>query len=78
MRSKNIHAEMFKEHIEGEGIWQQGVIEQPRGTYIDYRNKKKKYSVDTVYFSGDNMWESAVEWGKKNINNFTLDMINYL
>ena len=24
MRSKNIHAEMFKEHIEGEGIWQQG------------------------------------------------------
>tara|TARA_R100000935_G_scaffold55066_1_gene84672 strand:- start:892 stop:1122 length:231 start_codon:yes stop_codon:yes gene_type:complete len=76
MRSKNIHAEMFKEHIEG--VWQQGVIEQPRGTYIDYRNKKKKYSVDTVYFSGENMWESAVEWGKKNIDNFTLDMINYL
>jgi len=78
MRSKNIHAEMFQEYIKGENLRRETFNEKPRGTYIDYRNKKKKYSVDTVYFSGDNMWESAVEWGKKNIDNFTLDMINYL
>lgn len=75
MRSKNIHAEMFQEYIKGENLRRETFNEKPRGTYIDYLNKD---SIDTMHFSGDNMWESAVEWGKKNIDNFTLDMINYL
>lgn len=75
MRNKKIHAEMFQEYIRGENIRRETFNEQPRGTCIDYLNKD---SIDTMYFSGENMWESAVDWGRNNIDNFTLDMIKYI
>tara|TARA_R110001599_G_C12066659_1_gene643677 strand:+ start:127 stop:363 length:237 start_codon:yes stop_codon:yes gene_type:complete len=78
MRNKKIHAEMFQEYIRGENIRRETFNEHPKGTCIEYLNKDKNYSIDTMYFSGENMWESAVDWGRNNIDNFTLDMINYL
>jgi len=78
MRNKKIHAEMFQEYIRVENIRRETFNEHPKGTCIEYLNKDKNYSIDTMYFSGENMWESAVDWGRNNIDNFTLDMINYL
>jgi len=69
---------MFQEYIRGENIRRETFNEQPQGTCIEYLNKDKNYNIDTMYFSGENMWESAVDWGRNNIDNFTLDMIKYI
>ena len=43
---------MFQEYIRGENLRRETFNEQPRGTCIDYLNKD---SIDTMYFSGENM-----------------------
>lgn len=66
---------MFQEYIRGENIRRETFNEHPQGTCIEYLNKD---NIDTMYFSGENMWESAVDWGRNNIDNFNLDMIKYI
>jgi len=52
-------------------------IESMEVIYIKFRNKEKNFSIDTIEFSGENKFNEAIEWGKKNISNFNLDMINW-
>lgn len=42
--------------------------------YIRFRNCKKGFQIDKVEFEN---YEDAVIWGKANIENFNLDMIQY-
>jgi hypothetical protein len=42
--------------------------------YIKFLNKNKNFSIDIVEFE---TYELAIKWGKKNIENFNLDSINY-
>jgi hypothetical protein len=42
--------------------------------YIKFLNKNKNFSIDIVEFK---TYELAIKWGKKNIENFNLDSINY-
>jgi hypothetical protein len=42
--------------------------------YIQFMNKDKAYTQDTKNF---NSYADAVSWGKENLDNFNLDMINY-
>ena len=39
---------------------------------IEYLNKDKNFQKDTVYFE---TWEDAKEYGKENLENFHIDMI---
>ena len=48
-----------------------GVDEQ---VYIKFMNKDKGFKQDMKEF---NSYEEAIEWGKKNIDNFNTDMVNY-
>ena len=43
--------------------------------FIEYLNCKKNFQKDSVQFQGPNAYELAIEWGKKNLENFQLDMI---
>ena len=42
--------------------------------YIKFMNKDKGFKQDMKEF---NSYEEAIEWGKKNIDNFNTDMVNY-
>ena len=42
---------------------------------IEYLNCKKNFQKDSVQFKGPQAYEEAVLWGKKNLENFHLDMI---
>ena len=42
---------------------------------IDYLNSKKNFQKDSEQFQGSNAYETAVAWGKENLENFNLDMI---
>jgi hypothetical protein len=45
--------------------------------YIQYRNAKKGFSIDKKYFKGENAYQEAVKWGRKNIDNFNIDMVKF-
>lgn len=45
--------------------------------YILFRNKDKDFAIDRITFTGENALEDAVNWGRANLDNFNLDMINY-
>lgn len=42
--------------------------------YIDILNSKKNFQQERKWFK---TYEEAKKWGKKNLENFDLDMINY-
>ena len=42
---------------------------------IEFLNCKKDFQRDFVQFKGTHAYEEAVTWGKKNLDNFHLDMI---
>ena len=42
---------------------------------IEFLNCKKNFQKDSVQFQGPHAYEEAVLWGKKNLENFHLDMI---
>ena len=42
---------------------------------IEYLNCKKDFQKDCVQFKGMQAYEEALTWGKKNLDNFQLDMI---
>ena len=42
---------------------------------IEFLNCKKDFQKDSVQFQGMQAYEEAVLWGKKNLENFHLDMI---
>jgi hypothetical protein len=42
---------------------------------IEFLNCKKDFKKDSVHFKGTDSYEEAVTWGKKNLDNFHLDMI---
>lgn len=42
---------------------------------IEYLNCKKNFQKDSVQFKGIQAYEEAVLWGKKNLENFHVDMI---
>ncbi len=42
---------------------------------IEYLNCKKDFQKDSVQFKGMQAYEEAVTWGKKNLENFHLDII---
>jgi len=44
--------------------------------YISFLNKAKGFIEDKKVFTGKNAYENAEKWGKKNLDNFNLDMIN--
>lgn len=43
--------------------------------YIEYLNKEKGLKKDKKFFSGANAFKNAVLWGRKNLENFHIDMI---
>jgi len=45
--------------------------------YIQYRNAKKGFSIDKKYFRGEDAYKEAVKWGRKNIDNFNIDMVKF-
>ena len=42
---------------------------------IEYLNCKKDFQKDSVQFKGTHAYEEAVTWGKKNLENFNIDII---
>lgn len=49
--------------------------------YIDYLNKSRNFKKDRIYFSDKDelkAYNTAKMWGRKNIDNFNVDMINSL
>lgn len=42
---------------------------------IEYLNCKKDFQEDSVQFKGPQAYEKALTWGKKNLDNFNVDMI---
>jgi hypothetical protein len=42
--------------------------------FIEFVNKDKSFQVDTIYFDS---YDDALEWGKVNLGNFNIDMIQY-
>ena len=45
--------------------------------YINYLNKDKNFTKDQKEFTGATALEDARKWGKENLDNFNMDMINY-
>jgi hypothetical protein len=42
---------------------------------INFLNKKENFKEDAKVFFGDDKYNKAAAWGKKNLENFSLDMI---
>jgi hypothetical protein len=42
---------------------------------IEFLNCEKNFQKDSVKFQGPQAFEGAVLWGKKNLDNFHVDMI---
>jgi len=45
---------------------------QTKKIYIEFLNKKKKFTKDIIFFKNYN---EALEWAKKNLQNFNIDII---
>jgi hypothetical protein len=45
---------------------------------IEYLNCEKNFQKDFVQFKGLHAYEEAVTWGKKNLENFNMDMIHFV
>ncbi len=43
--------------------------------YIEYLNKDKNHQLEKKYFTGTNAYSDCVEWGKKYLDNFIIDMV---
>lgn len=43
--------------------------------YISYLNKDDKFKPTDKEFTGENAFEDAVKWGRKNLDNFNTDMV---
>ena len=43
--------------------------------YIEYLNKANNFREERKKFTGKNAEEKAVKWGKKNLDNFTEEMV---
>jgi len=54
-----------------------GKTEPDETVYIEYFNKAKKFAKDKKEFTGQNAYNEAVSWGRKNIGNFNLDMVKF-
>jgi hypothetical protein len=54
-----------------------GKTEADETVYIEYFNKAKKFAKDRKEFKGQNAYNEAVSWGRKNIGNFNLDMVKF-
>ena len=54
-----------------------GKTEPDETVYIEYLNKAKKFAKDRKEFKGQNAYNEAVSWGRKNIGNFNLDMVKF-
>jgi hypothetical protein len=67
---------VFTEAKETDGILADGGKAEET-VYIEYLNKKKNFKQDKKTFKGKDAYKKAVEWGKKNLGNFHLDMIGY-
>jgi hypothetical protein len=46
--------------------------------YIDFLNKDKRFRQDRKYFEGENAFNDAVNWAKKNLQRYDEDMIKYV
>jgi hypothetical protein len=42
---------------------------------IEFLNCKKDFQKDSLQFKGTHAYDQAIQWGKKNLENFHLDMI---
>jgi hypothetical protein len=54
-----------------------GKTDSEEVVYIQYRNAKKGFSIDKKYFKGEGAYKEAVKWGRKNIDNFNIDMVKF-
>lgn len=45
--------------------------------YIEFLNKAKNFTKDSVEFTGKNAYSEAVAWGRTNIENFNLYMLKW-
>ncbi len=52
-------------------------MEKEETWYIEYLNKDKNFKKSKKTFKGETSYEDAIIWGKKNLENFNLDMIKY-
>jgi len=43
--------------------------------YIEFLNKDKNFQKDKKTFTGPNAFNDAKTWGKENLENFTIEMI---
>ncbi|QKX07744.1 hypothetical protein HN014_22350 (plasmid) [Aquimarina sp. TRL1] len=46
--------------------------------FIDFLNKEKKFKKDRIFFEGVSCINDAINWGKNNLENFHMDMINHV
>lgn len=46
-------------------------------TYIEFLNKDKNFQKDKKVFRGEDAYDQAVEWGRKNLENFNMDMVKF-
>jgi hypothetical protein len=44
--------------------------------FIEYANANTRFFVKRKQFSGPNAFDDAVKWGRENMHNFNVDMIN--
>lgn len=45
--------------------------------YIEFLNKEKNFIKDKVTFNSENSFNQAIEWGRKNLENFHIDMVKF-
>lgn len=45
---------------------------------IDFLDREKNYTLNRKYFLLPNHYEKAIKWGRDNIHNFNMDMIDYV
>ncbi len=69
--NKDYDIEMVKsKHAKG------GVVDDSKEVWvISYLNKKKNFRRTDKEFKGEDSYEKAVDWGKKNLENFHIDMV---
>jgi hypothetical protein len=61
-------------YLEGKSEYKNGGEFAEEKIYIEFLNKNKNYQRDKKDF---NSYEKAVAWGRKNLDNFNVDMIKY-
>ena len=45
--------------------------------YILFLNSKNNFKKEQKNFYGSNAFNEAIEWGRKNLENFIIDMIHF-